>query len=91
MRINPLRPEPADIAATGKTSRKESAVSTSRSAAAANPALASEVLSAAAQRMSDMPEVDLERVAQIRDALARGEITLDASHLADVIAAYHRG
>ena len=90
MRITPLRPEPADIAASGKTTRTPEMPASSRTTAAANPALASEVLTAAAQRMDAMPEVDLARVAEVRAALARGEIGLDAAHLANIIAAYHR-
>lgn len=38
-----------------------------------------------------MPEVDLDRVAAIRQALQQGEISTDPAELAGSMLAYHRG
>jgi len=38
-----------------------------------------------------MPEVDLDRVAAIRQALQRGEISTDVGELASSMLSYHRG
>ncbi|MEL7560568.1 flagellar biosynthesis anti-sigma factor FlgM [Stutzerimonas chloritidismutans] len=38
-----------------------------------------------------MPEVDLDRVAAIKQALQRGEITADVGDLASSMLSYHRG
>lgn len=43
------------------------------------------------QALRSMPEVDLAKVEQIRQALQRGEISLDPAQLAASILAYHRG
>jgi len=44
-----------------------------------------------AQAMKDMPDIDHERVAQLRDALAKGELPFDAGKLAGLIQRFHRG
>ncbi|HVL44682.1 MAG TPA: flagellar biosynthesis anti-sigma factor FlgM, partial [Acidovorax sp.] len=36
-----------------------------------------------------MPEIDAAKVAQLREALARGEVRFDAGKLAGLIARYH--
>lgn len=38
-----------------------------------------------------MPDIDLERVAAIKQALQRGEISTDPAELAGSMLAYHRG
>jgi negative regulator of flagellin synthesis FlgM len=38
-----------------------------------------------------MPEVDLERVAALKQALQRGELSSDPAELASSMLAYHRG
>jgi len=43
------------------------------------------------QALANMPEIDLAKVAAVRDALAKGEITFDAGKLAGLIARYHGG
>lgn len=98
MRITPLRSETADTSASQKTSRHTAAASTAANLAPARSAqpaqgatvLASEVLTQASQSLQAMPDVDLTRVAEVRAALARGEISLDAGRLANIIADYHR-
>lgn len=41
--------------------------------------------------MRDLPDVDLDRVAQIKQALQRGEIVSDSASLARSMVTYHRG
>jgi negative regulator of flagellin synthesis FlgM len=38
-----------------------------------------------------MPEIDLDRVAAIKQALQRGELSSDPAELAGSMLAYHRG
>ncbi len=49
----------------------------------------SAVLQPARAALADMPAVDAARVAEIRDALARGELPFDASRLAALVMRYH--
>lgn len=58
---------------------------------AAAPALQSEVLQPAAQALSAMPDVDAARVAELRDALAKGELPFDPGRLAGLIQRFHGG
>ncbi len=51
--------------------------------------LQSGVLQPALAAMRDMPEIDESRVAELRDALARGDIPFDAGKLAGLISRYH--
>lgn len=48
-------------------------------------------LQPAAVELTKLPEVDLERVAEIKAALGRGEINFNASKLAILIERYHTG
>ncbi|MDC8756488.1 flagellar biosynthesis anti-sigma factor FlgM [Janthinobacterium fluminis] len=59
--------------------------------AAAGPALQSVVLQPALEALRQMPDVDHERVAQLRDALAKGELPFDPSKLAGLIQRFHGG
>ncbi|RFA30836.1 flagellar biosynthesis anti-sigma factor FlgM [Alkalilimnicola ehrlichii] len=43
------------------------------------------------QALRAMPDVDLEKVAEIKLALQRGEVSLDVEELARSVMAYHRG
>ena len=56
--------------------------------AAAAP-LQSETLAPAAQALRAMPDFDAARVAELRDALARGELPFDAARLAGLIERFH--
>jgi negative regulator of flagellin synthesis FlgM len=58
--------------------------------ASAGP-LQSEVLQPAMAALSAMPEIDHERVAQLRDALAKGELPFDPARLAGLITRFHGG
>ncbi|HEX8610269.1 MAG TPA: flagellar biosynthesis anti-sigma factor FlgM [Telluria sp.] len=53
--------------------------------------LQSEVLQPAMAALAAMPEVDHERVAQLRDALAKGELPFDPARLAGLITRFHGG
>jgi negative regulator of flagellin synthesis FlgM len=59
--------------------------------AAPAAALQSEVLKPAAEAMRAMPDFDAARVAELRDALARGELPFDPGRLAGLIQKFHGG
>jgi negative regulator of flagellin synthesis FlgM len=65
-------------------------VQTEASAAPA-AALQSAVLQPAADALSAMPDFDAVRVAELREALARGELPFDAGRLAGLIQKFHSG
>ena len=54
-------------------------------------ALESSVLQPAAKALAAMPDFDAARVAELRDALARGELPFDPSRLAGLIQRFHGG
>ena len=60
-------------------------------AAPAAAALQSEVLQPAAKALSALPDFDATRVAELRDALAKGELPFDAGRLAGLIQRFHGG
>ena len=60
-------------------------------AAAAPAALESEVLKPAAEALRAMPDFDAARVAELRDALAKGELPFDPARLAGMIQRFHGG
>jgi negative regulator of flagellin synthesis FlgM len=60
-----------------------------RAPAAAEPALQSAVLQPALQAMKQMPDIDHERVAELRDALSKGELPFNAGKLAGLIQRFH--
>jgi negative regulator of flagellin synthesis FlgM len=67
-----------------------------RAAAPVTPAsapteMASDVLKPAQAALAQMPEVDMDKVAALKDALARGEVRFDADRLAQLIQRYHGG
>jgi len=59
--------------------------------AAGKAELQSAVMGPAMQALKEMPDIDHERVAQLRDALAKGELPFDAGKLAGLIQRFHRG
>lgn len=59
--------------------------------AAAPAALESEVLQPATQAMRAMSDFDAARVAELRDALAKGELPFDPARLAGMIQRFHGG
>lgn len=54
-------------------------------------ALQSAVLQPALEALRAMPDIDHERVATLRDALAKGELPFDPSKLAGLIQRFHGG
>jgi negative regulator of flagellin synthesis FlgM len=62
-----------------------SPVASASEAASADGAM----LQGARAALKDMPEIDAAKVAAVRDALAKGEITFDPAKLAGLIARYH--
>lgn len=52
--------------------------------------LASDTLAPALQVINDMPDMDMERIGDIRQAMLDGSINFDASKLAELIQRYHR-
>ena len=71
----------------------EAATQVTTAATAGQPAAAlqSEVLQPAMAALRDMPEIDHARVAQLRDALAKGELPFDPARLAGLIQRFHGG
>ncbi len=53
------------------------------------PAMQSGVLQPALEALREMPDIDQARVAELREALARGELRFDAGKLAELITRYH--
>ena len=89
MRITTAIPDAAAVQRAAETPPAEAASAAAAAASAAPPPLQSAVLQPATQAMRAMPEVDLERVAQLRDALAKGEIPFDPAKLAGLIQRFH--
>ena len=58
-------------------------------APAGNDALESAVLQPAQKAMKALPDFDAARVAELRDALAKGELPFDAGRLAGLIQRFH--
>ena len=54
-------------------------------------ALQSSVLTPGLDALRAMPELDAERVAALRDALARGELPFDPARLAGLVQKFHAG
>ena len=55
----------------------------------AGETLQSAVMQPALQAMKEMPDMDHEKVAMLRDALARGELPFNANKLAGLIQRFH--
>ena len=51
----------------------------------------SEMLKPAQAALASLPEIDQDKVAALREALANGEIRFDANRLAQLIQRYHGG
>jgi negative regulator of flagellin synthesis FlgM len=56
---------------------------------AGNDALESAVLQPALKALGALPDFDAARVAELRDALAKGELPFDAGRLAGLIQRFH--
>lgn len=79
---------PAETAAlqrVAETAPAEAPAETAR----AQPALQSAVLQPALEALRAMPDIDHARVAELRDALAKGELPFDPGKLAGLIQRFH--
>lgn len=65
-----------------------SMASSAKAAATAGP-LQSAVLQPAVAALKEMPDIDMARVNELRDALAKGEVPFDAAKLAGLIQRFH--
>lgn len=74
------------IAPAAPVEEKAAPVATDRASAAE-----SALLKPAQEALAQMPDVDAAKVAELKDALARGEIKFDAGRLAALIQRYHGG
>lgn len=77
---------------TEATSHTKVDASAPTKSGAAAPSRANEPsLEALQHALEDLPEVDMDRVAQVKLALARGDINTDAATLAKDMLTHHRG
>ena len=81
--------EPAATPRAVDAPRTDAASAGAASVATTPAALASGVMQPAMDALRGMSDVDAARVAEIREALARGEIRFDAGKLASLITRYH--
>lgn len=89
MRIPSFRTELREGAAPARKADAAPAAPTAGPAVAA--AQADSVLAGARAVLDATPDVDLARVARLREALARGDIPFDAGRLAVLVDRYHGG
>lgn len=83
--VSPVAPI-SQVDRVGSASSSEPGIS----ASASRVELEYKVLEPALKALREMPDVDAARVAQLRDALARGELPFNATRLAALIERYHR-
>lgn len=86
--LKPALGTPVQNAAAPRASTKASAPGAASQAAGSTGALPVEQLQEA---LGALPDVDLDKVAAIRDALARGEISLDPEALSRSMLDFHGG
>jgi negative regulator of flagellin synthesis FlgM len=94
MRIPSSIPATESLAATrGADISVTEAAAESANSADATPvvALQSAVLKPAMQAMRNLPEVDHAKVAQLRDALSKGQLPFDPAKLAGLVQRFHGG
>lgn len=89
MRITSQRPERPDVGPADRTATP-STTAPARPPASSEPSGAA-LLEPAVASLRDMPDIDLERVAAVKAALARGEVKFDPQQLAALIDRYHGG
>jgi negative regulator of flagellin synthesis FlgM len=91
MRVPSSRPDIAPVSAASEAVRVEAATPVApASPAVTRSRLESAVLEPAVVALREMPEVDQEKVSQLRDALARGQLPFDATKLAALIERFHQ-
>jgi len=87
MRISTPTPDGVAVQRVAEPAPAEAAEAVVRPEAQAP--LQSAVLQPALQAIKDMPEVDMERVNELRDALAKGELPFNPGKLAGLIQRFH--
>lgn len=85
-----IGPGTAAAAATVETEMITASTGTG-GAARGTGELQSAVLQPALAALREMPEIDHAKVAELRDALAKGELPFDAGKLAGLIERFHGG
>jgi negative regulator of flagellin synthesis FlgM len=88
MRIS-ATPDGSTVQRVTDSAPPDSAAEAAAVAQAPAAPLQTAVLKPALQALSAMPEIDHERVSQLRDALARGELPFDPAKLAGLIQRFH--
>jgi negative regulator of flagellin synthesis FlgM len=73
------------------TAQGPAAAAPAEAPAQAPAALQSDVLQPAREALAQQPEFDTARVAELRDALAKGELPFDPARLAGLIQRFHGG
>ncbi len=94
MRIQgiPGLPDSTRVAPASETqAASPKAAAVSAAASTATQEMQSAVMQPALDAMREMPDIDHEKVAALRDALARGELPFDAGKLAGLIQRFHGG
>ncbi|KQQ91600.1 flagellar biosynthesis anti-sigma factor FlgM [Massilia sp. Leaf139] len=82
---------PAIGGASAATAAAAAPAAPSAPAASTSSPLQSEVLQPAAKALAALPDFDAARVAELRDALAKGELPFDPARLAGLIQRFHGG
>jgi negative regulator of flagellin synthesis FlgM len=82
-------PAATPVAAPAPAAPAVLAPAASTTAVAVGASAAGALLRSARAQLKQMPEVDAAKVAQVREALERGEIPFDAGKLAQLITRYH--
>ncbi len=94
MKLSPIAPAAGSVAAQGDRVQ-DLAASLPVAAAGVAPDVQVGVQAASVQRAqvqaAQMPDVDAARVAEIKDALARGDISFNPQKLAQLILRHHGG
>ena len=91
MKINGTGAPTMTPAIGGATAAAAPAAPAAAPAASTSAPLQSEVLQPAAKALAALPDFDAARVAELRDALAKGELPFDAGRLAGLIQRFHGG
>ncbi|MFZ6647536.1 flagellar biosynthesis anti-sigma factor FlgM [Undibacterium sp. TJN25] len=86
---NTAAAETSAVSRVAETAAGDVVSTSATSTAGEAPALQSSVLQPALAAMRDMPEIDQAKVAALRDALAKGEITFNPAKLAGLIQRFH--
>lgn len=87
MRITTATPDGVAVQRVSDPAPVEAAEAVVRTETAAP--LQSAVLQPALQALKELPEMDMARVNQLRDALAKGELPFDPGKLASLIQRFH--